>query len=93
MNSQDMIPIFAVYKELLENYTLVEGHKLHSFCRILAIMIFDHKKIEFKQIFKYKDYLKIKPMPKITTENQSICYHLPNFVENLTKTLKYCILI
>ena len=88
MNSQELIPIHKIYKELEANYNIVENNKLHSFCRILAIMIFDHKKIEFKQIFKYKDYLKIKPIPKVTTENQSICYHLPNFIEKLVSTLK-----
>lgn len=88
MNSQDLIQISNFYKEIEENYILVENTKLDSFCRILAIMIFDHKKIEFKQIFKYKEHLKVKPAPKITTENQSVCFHLPRFLINLFNTFK-----
>lgn len=89
MNSQKLVPIYPFYKEIEENYkSVVEGTNLHTFCRILAIMVFDSKKMEFKQIFKYKEHLKIKPSPKVTTENQSICYHLPKFIHNLVVTLK-----
>lgn len=51
-------------------------------------MVFDNKKIEFKQIFKYKDYLKLHPKPKTTTQNQNICFHLPNLLTELSATLK-----
>lgn len=88
MNSQDLIGISKIYKQLEENYLQLEQTKLDSYCRILAIMIFDHKKIEFKQIFKYKENLKIRPYPKVTTENQSICYHLPCFLSKLVGTLR-----
>jgi hypothetical protein len=89
MNSIDLIPISKIYKELRSNYMKVlENQKLDYFCRILAIMVFDHKKMQFKQIFKYKENLKIKPSLKITTENQNICFHLPDFLEKLITTLK-----
>lgn len=79
-----------LFNELFDIFLIsVETEKLESFCRILAIMVFDNKKIEFKQIFKYKDYLKLHPKPKTTTQNQNICFHLPNLLKELTKTLKY----
>ena len=84
-----MIPLGELFDELQEIYIKsVEQEKLDSFCRILAIMVFDNKKIEFKQIFKYKDYLKLHPKPKTTTQNQNICFHLPNLLTELTATLK-----
>lgn len=90
MKSHDLIQISKIYQELSENYNIViRNGKLDYFCRILAIMAFDHKKMEFKQIFRYKENLKIKPTFKVTTENQSVCYHLPNFLNKLISTLKY----
>jgi hypothetical protein len=91
INSEELIAIGQFYKELEKNYLYADSTKLHTYCRILAIMIFDHKKMEFKQIFKYKENLKIRPVPKVTTENQSICYHLPNFLPNLVNVLRYFI--
>jgi hypothetical protein len=88
MNSHDLISISPFYKQIYDNYKIVEVNKLDSFCRILAIMIFDHKKIEFKQIFKYKEHLKMRPVAKVTTENQSIVYYLPKFLHKIVTTLK-----
>ncbi len=51
-------------------------------------MVFDNKKLEFKQIFKYKDYLKLDAEAKTTTKNQNICLHLPNILKELTNSLR-----
>jgi len=88
INSEDLIPIGDYYKEIEKIYNKVKNDKLNIFCRILAIMIFDYKKMEFKQIFKYKENLKLRPNPKATTENQSICYNLPDFMQNLMQSFK-----
>jgi hypothetical protein len=88
INSEDLIPIGDFYKEIEKVYKKVKNDKLNVFCRILAIMIFDYKKMEFKQIFKYKENLKLRPYPKATTENQSICYNLPNFLAILIQSFK-----
>jgi hypothetical protein len=89
INSEDLIPIGDYYKEIEKVYLKVKDQKLNVFCRILAIMIFDYKKMEFKQIFKYKENLKLRPYPKATTENQSICYNLPDFLGTLMFFLRY----
>lgn len=88
INSEDLIPIGDYYKEIEKVYLRVRHEKLHVFCRIMAIMIFDYKKMEFKQIFKYKENLKLRPYPKATTENQSICYNLPLFLDYLIDFFK-----
>jgi hypothetical protein len=88
MYSSKIIPILPFYKQIEENYLRICKGNLHTFCRILAIMIFDHKKMEFKQIFKYKENLKIRPSPKVTTENQSMCYNMNRFIHNIITVLK-----
>jgi hypothetical protein len=88
MDSYKLLPISQFYKEIEANYLHVETSNLNVLCRVLAIMIFDHKKIEFKQIFKYRENMKIRPNPKVTTENQSVCYHLPKFLHNFIIVLK-----
>ena len=78
-----------VFHELNDIYNLsIKQEKIESFCTILAIMVFDNKKIEFKQIFKYKDYLKLNAKAKTTTKNQNICFHLPNILYELTNSLR-----
>jgi len=90
MNCVELIPLGELFTELQGIYLRsLEQDKLDSFCRILAIMVFDNKKIEFKQIFKYKDYLKLHPKPKTTTQNQNICFNLPHIMTELITTLKY----
>lgn len=88
MDCNKLIPIGQFYKEIESVYLQNENSHLNTMCRVLAIMIFDHKKIEFKQIFKYRENMKIRPEPKVTTENQSVCYHLPKFLHNLVIVLK-----
>jgi hypothetical protein len=88
MNCGKLIPIGQFYKEIESVYLQNENSNLNTLCRVLAIMIFDHKKIEFKQIFKYRENMKIRPEPKVTTENQSVCFHLPKFLHNLVIAIK-----
>ncbi len=94
INSQELIPISKLVY-LKKIYAFHSKTKLDTLCRILAILMFDHKKVEFKQIFKvfflliqYKNYLKIRPFYKITSENQSFCLNYNNFIPLLVSTLK-----
>lgn len=51
INSQELIPISKLIY-LKKIYVFYSKNKLDTLCRILAILMFDHKKVEFKQIFK-----------------------------------------
>lgn len=51
INSQELVPISKLIY-LKKIYCLYSKSKLDTLCRILAILMFDHKKMEFKQIFK-----------------------------------------
>ena len=51
INSHDLIPISKLIY-LKKIYVLYAKSRLDTLCRILAILMFDHKKMEFKQIFK-----------------------------------------
>ena len=53
INSQELIQISKLIY-LKKIYILYGKSKLDTLCRILAILMFDHKKVEFKQIFKVK---------------------------------------
>ena len=89
MNVQSLYSVRDMEQILNELYQEMEKKgKLNAFCRILAVLIFDYKKTESKDIFKGKEILRIKPLTKTTTENQSICFHFPYFFQNLMKSLK-----
>jgi hypothetical protein len=87
MNCNKLIPIKQFYEEISKNYQTSESN-FSTLCRILAIMIFDHKKMEFKQIFKYKENLRVSPSVKVTAENLTLCLHLPKFLHNLVKAIR-----
>ena len=89
MNGQSLFPMEKMTTEINEIYSYMEmRNKLDTFCRILAILIFDYKKMEYSQMFKSKETLRIKPLTKITVQNQTICLHFRNFFENIVKKLR-----
>jgi hypothetical protein len=88
MNCSKLISIKQFYEEIQKNYLHSESN-FSTLCRVLAIMIFDHKKMEFKQIFKYKENLRVSPSVKVTAENLTLCLHLPKFLHNLVKAIRY----
>ena len=89
MNSQSLYPLNSIGTEITDIYNfMVKKDKLDTLCRILAIMIFDYKKMEYCQMFKSKEILRIKPLTKRTAENQSICFHFNNFFQNIIKKLQ-----
>jgi hypothetical protein len=51
INSQELIQISKLIY-LRKIYNIYSKNKLDTLCRILAILMFDHKKVDFKQIFK-----------------------------------------
>ena len=51
INRTDLLSI-SLLTNFNSNYTRTKLSQLDFFCRLLAILIFDHKKIEFKQKFK-----------------------------------------
>ena len=84
-----LVSIDKMYSVISTVYNYMSRNKkLDLFCRVLGILIFDCRKIEIKQIFKSNESLKIKSFTKLTTENQSICIHMENFLENIVDKLK-----
>ena len=89
MSGQNLYPMNKMCNEINEIYSYMEfKDRLDTFCRILAILIFDYKKMEYTQMFKEKEILRIKPLTKITSENQTICLHFNNFFENIINKLR-----
>ena len=89
MSGQNLYPMNKMCNEINEIYSYMEfKDRLDTFCRILAILIFDYKKMEYTQMFKEKEILRIKPLTKITSENQTICLHFNNFFENIIHKLR-----
>lgn len=83
-----LVPMDNMLNVITDIYDYMsKNNKLDAFCRVLGILIFDCRKIEFKQIFKNKTISHIEPFTKIITKNQTICLHFNNFFENLVKKL------
>lgn len=88
MNTQSLYPMQFMFKTINAIFHQMQmKDNLDVFCRILAILIFDYKKIGVKQCFKSKETLRIKPLTKITIENQSICLHFNKFFKKLVHKL------
>ena len=84
-----LVSINNMYNVIVDIYNYMSSNdRLDAFCRILAILIFNYNKIQFKQIFKNKHSSYIEPITKITTKNQIICIHFNNFFEQIIKKLK-----
>lgn len=82
ISRESIFPLIGI-KNFYSIVQHLDPRKLGQFSNVLALLIFEHNKADFNDIFVKKDQLTLYPSFKQTTINQAIILNIPELIPKL----------